>query len=257
MSIMFRRSSFLLKGALKRSFPKPNTPYVRYSSSSHSKSNAPFGNIELPALLLAGVTTLGTIYLITPKAAKREKVRSATQAAATPMTTVAADVADAEEKGLSASVNADGTVDVEGEDNSASIESEPSAPEEGAGAAQEEGSEEAGSHESAYNPDTGEINWDCSCLGGMAHGPCGEEFKAAFSCFVYSDADPKGIDCVEKFQLMQDCFRRYPETYADQLKAEDEAIEEETGEKRPEWNAAKADAIENTNTLPSSTETDK
>ena len=25
-----------------------------------------------------------------------------------------------------------------------------------------------------------EINWDCPCLGGMAHGPCGEEFKAAF-----------------------------------------------------------------------------
>lgn len=71
--------------------------------------------------------------------------------------------------------------------------------------------------ESAYNPDTGEINWDCPCLGGMAHGPCGEEFKEAFACFVYSEADPKGIDCVEKFQHMQDCFRKYPEHYAEQL----------------------------------------
>lgn len=62
-------------------------------------------------------------------------------------------------------------------------------------------------------------------LGGMADGPCGEEFKAAFSCFVYSDAEPKGIDCVEKFKGMQDCFRRYPEVYAKEL--EDDEEEEE------------------------------
>lgn len=77
--------------------------------------------------------------------------------------------------------------------------------------------EEEVKQESAYNPDTGEINWDCPCLGGMAHGPCGEEFKEAFACFVYSEAEPKGIDCVEKFQHMQDCFRKYPEHYAEQL----------------------------------------
>jgi len=29
---------------------------------------------------------------------------------------------------------------------------------------------EAG-QEGAFNPETGEINWDCPCLGGMAHGP--------------------------------------------------------------------------------------
>jgi hypothetical protein len=29
--------------------------------------------------------------------------------------------------------------------------------------------EEAG-QEAAFNPETGEINWDCPCLGGMAHG---------------------------------------------------------------------------------------
>ncbi|QLL32394.1 hypothetical protein HG536_0C05630 [Torulaspora globosa] len=78
--------------------------------------------------------------------------------------------------------------------------------------------------EGAYNPDTGEINWDCPCLGGMAHGPCGEEFKLAFSCFVFSEAEPKGIDCVEKFQGMQECFRKYPDYYAEQIKDEDEAV---------------------------------
>ena len=61
--------------------------------------------------------------------------------------------------------------------------------------------EEAG-RDGAFNPETGEINWDCPCLGGMAHGPCGEEFKTAFSCFVYSEADPKGMDCIEKFQYV-------------------------------------------------------
>lgn len=83
--------------------------------------------------------------------------------------------------------------------------------------------EEETKQESAYNPDTGEINWDCPCLGGMAHGPCGEEFKEAFSCFIYSEAEPKGIDCVEKFQGMQTCFRKHPEYYAEQLKDEEDA----------------------------------
>ena len=54
--------------------------------------------------------------------------------------------------------------------------------------------------EGAFNPETGEINWDCPCLGGMAHGPCGEDFKAAFSCFVYSNDEPKGMDCIEHFK---------------------------------------------------------
>ncbi|PHH83089.1 hypothetical protein CDD82_3624 [Ophiocordyceps australis] len=78
------------------------------------------------------------------------------------------------------------------------------------------------SQEGAFNPETGEINWDCPCLGGMAQGPCGEEFKTAFSCFVYSEADPKGMDCVEKFQGMQECFRKYPEVYGAELADEDE-----------------------------------
>ena len=62
--------------------------------------------------------------------------------------------------------------------------------------AQEAGEEAQG----AFNPETGEINWDCPCLGGMADGPCGEEFKTAFSCFVFSTSEPKGMDCIDKFQ---------------------------------------------------------
>ncbi|OBZ88874.1 Mitochondrial intermembrane space import and assembly protein 40 [Choanephora cucurbitarum] len=80
----------------------------------------------------------------------------------------------------------------------------------------------------AFNPETGEINWDCPCLGGMAQGPCGEQFKAAFSCFVYSEAEPKGLDCVEKFKDMQDCFRRHPDVYGDEIDDDDEEEEETT-----------------------------
>lgn len=78
----------------------------------------------------------------------------------------------------------------------------------GSGSETEAGSEAGGieglqaeaDQQGAFNPETGEINWDCPCLGGMATGPCGDEFKAAFSCFVYSQEEPKGMDCIDKFK---------------------------------------------------------
>lgn len=60
--------------------------------------------------------------------------------------------------------------------------------------------EEEAEGEGAFNPETGEINWDCPCLGGMAHGPCGPQFREAFSCFVYSKEEPKGVDCIDRFK---------------------------------------------------------
>lgn len=84
------------------------------------------------------------------------------------------------------------------------------------GVAGEEDSAEAGTGGGgAYDPVTGEINWDCPCLGGMAHGPCGPQFREAFSCFIHSEDEPKGINCVEKFKDMQNCFREHPEIYAE------------------------------------------
>lgn len=87
--------------------------------------------------------------------------------------------------------------------------------------------------EGAFNPVTGEINWDCPCLGGMAYGPCGEEFRAAFSCFVYSNEEPKGMECIDKFQGMQDCFRAHPEVYKGELE-DDEALDGELAQEREE-----------------------
>lgn len=100
-----------------------------------------------------------------------------------------------------------------------------------------EESEESTGQQSAYDPETGEINWDCPCLGGMAHGPCGEQFKLAFSCFVYSEAEPKGIDCVDKFKAMQDCFREHPDVYKDEIEDDEAAnaqFEKEEAEAKSE-----------------------
>lgn len=60
----------------------------------------------------------------------------------------------------------------------------------------------------------GSINWNCPCLGGMATGPCGLEFREAFSCFHYSNADPKGSNCLDAFTQMQSCMKQYPSLYA-------------------------------------------
>lgn len=61
--------------------------------------------------------------------------------------------------------------------------------------------------------ENGELNWNCPCLGGMATGPCGVEFRDAFTCFHYSDADPKGSDCLESFKKMSMCMSDYPGVY--------------------------------------------
>ncbi|CAG8731951.1 9324_t:CDS:2, partial [Acaulospora morrowiae] len=85
--------------------------------------------------------------------------------------------------------------------------------------------EEEESSQSAYNPETDEINWDCPCLGGMANGPCGEQFKVAFSCFVHSTAEPKGMDCLEAFKEMNNCFKEHPDVY--EIADDDDSEEED------------------------------
>ncbi|KAK6336970.1 Oxidoreductase [Orbilia javanica] len=99
--------------------------------------------------------------------------------------------------------------------------------------------EEAG-QQGAFNEETGEINWDCPCLGGMAHGPCGEEFREAFSCFVFSKEEPKGVDCIEKFKGMQTCFQKYPEIYG--AAPSDDEEEEEIDRKLAEMDQEKPEA---------------
>jgi len=85
-----------------------------------------------------------------------------------------------------------------------------------------------------YDPETagpifpdGNINWDCPCLGGAAYGPCGTEFRQAFSCFHFSKAEPKGTDCFPNFRDMHTCFSNYPDLYGSKEGEEDEDEEDE------------------------------
>ncbi|KAJ3637775.1 hypothetical protein MTP99_001207 [Tenebrio molitor] len=68
----------------------------------------------------------------------------------------------------------------------------------------------------------GDINWNCPCLGGMATGPCGVEFRNAFSCFHYSESEPKGSDCYDLFKTMQNCMQKYPTLYNKDLADDDD-----------------------------------
>ncbi|KAI8819434.1 uncharacterized protein EV422DRAFT_534734 [Fimicolochytrium jonesii] len=90
------------------------------------------------------------------------------------------------------------------------------------------------SQEDAYDPETGEINWDCPCLENMTKPPCGDSFKAAFSCFVYSKEEPKGSDCLEQFREMQKCFRDHPDIYGAELEDDDDDEEDEDEEEKEE-----------------------
>ncbi|CAD0083875.1 unnamed protein product [Aureobasidium vineae] len=94
-------------------------------------------------------------------------------------------------------------------------------PEDGALAGSPQDLEEEAGQQGAFNEETGEINWDCPCLGGMAHGPCGEQFREAFSCFVFSKEEPKGMDCIDKFKY--NCFREHPDVYGAELEDDVEA----------------------------------
>ncbi|XP_026276795.1 mitochondrial intermembrane space import and assembly protein 40-B [Frankliniella occidentalis] len=96
----------------------------------------------------------------------------------------------------------------------------------------------------------GEINWNCPCLGGMATGPCGVEFREAFQCFHYSSADPKGSDCVDLFKEMQGCMSQYPALY-DNKDGKDDDYEDGLGDNM-EMNVEKASAIEQQENQPSS-----
>ena len=73
----------------------------------------------------------------------------------------------------------------------------------------------------------GTINWGCPCLGGMPTGPCGIEFREAFTCFNVSEAQPKGSDCLDAFSTMQECFKKYPTLYGRGSDVDAESFDDE------------------------------
>ncbi|GAV52589.1 hypothetical protein ZYGR_0AG05800 [Zygosaccharomyces rouxii] len=217
----------MFRSIVSRGFPYRVVPLARasrgslkrYTSSSSSNFN---GGNNSKAITLGALVTLGSILFISPYNLKSLLPQRSANTQEFEKQPVEPEEPAAEEKPAESEEPA--------EPEQPAAEEKPAQPEQPkedppSQPSPEDNSDESeqGERATAYNPDTGVINWDCPCLGGMAHGPCGEEFKAAFSCFVYSEADPKGIDCIDKFQQMQDCFRRHPEHYAEQLKDEEEA----------------------------------
>ncbi|XP_075039795.1 mitochondrial intermembrane space import and assembly protein 40 isoform X1 [Mixophyes fleayi] len=90
----------------------------------------------------------------------------------------------------------------------------------------------------------GDINWNCPCLGGMASGPCGEQFKAAFSCFHYSEEEIKGSDCLDQFRGMQECMQKYPDLYPQE--DDDEVKKDQRGEESDPTEASPGEEEEGT-----------
>ncbi|KAL1513010.1 hypothetical protein ABEB36_002498 [Hypothenemus hampei] len=91
--------------------------------------------------------------------------------------------------------------------------------------------------------ENGEINWNCPCLGGMATGPCGVEFRNAFSCFHHSKADPKGSDCLDKFRTMQTCMQKFPSLYNKELADDDEMSSMAEAEQSLDANATEESSL--------------
>uniref|UniRef100_A0A2K5LSR1 Mitochondrial intermembrane space import and assembly protein 40 n=1 Tax=Cercocebus atys TaxID=9531 RepID=A0A2K5LSR1_CERAT len=92
------------------------------------------------------------------------------------------------------------------------------------------------------NTANGDINWNCPCLGRMTSGPCGEQFKSAFSCFHYSMEEIKGSDCVDRFRAMQECMQKYPDLYPQEDEDEEEEEEKQPAEQAEETAPTEATA---------------
>ena len=75
-------------------------------------------------------------------------------------------------------------------------------------------------------------------------GPCGVEFREAFSCFHYSEEEPKGKECLPKFADMQECMKQYPELYEEKKTDKEEEKEEEKEKEKAEEPKAEADGAE-------------
>ena len=44
----------------------------------------------------------------------------------------------------------------------------------------------------------------------LREGPCGPTFVDAFSCYIRSDHEEKGMDCLDDFKVFQECLKRHP-----------------------------------------------
>lgn len=55
---------------------------------------------------------------------------------------------------------------------------------------------------------------ECPCVAELRDGPCGEAFTEAFVCFIKSQAEEKGSDCVSPFIALQKCIQENKDAFA-------------------------------------------
>lgn len=47
----------------------------------------------------------------------------------------------------------------------------------------------------------------------MKDGSCGSQFLVVYECFLRSETNPQGSDCLDKFVAMHDCMKENPDEY--------------------------------------------
>lgn len=78
----------------------------------------------------------------------------------------------------------------------------------------------------AVDPITGNINWECPCMGENPTGICGELFKSAFRCYVkhYQNQADDGLplECITSFQRLTECQESHPQLNVTEVTPESE-----------------------------------
>ncbi|XP_057450890.1 mitochondrial intermembrane space import and assembly protein 40 homolog [Lotus japonicus] len=67
----------------------------------------------------------------------------------------------------------------------------------------------------------------CPCIADLRTGPCGSQFSEAFLCFLKSNSEEKGSDCVSPFVALQSCIKANPDAFSKDILGEDESTESE------------------------------
>ncbi|KFK27647.1 hypothetical protein AALP_AA8G410500 [Arabis alpina] len=58
---------------------------------------------------------------------------------------------------------------------------------------------------------------DCPCIADLRNGSCGSQFTEAFRCFLKSNAEEKGSDCVHPFVALQSCIKANPDAFSKEV----------------------------------------
>lgn len=67
----------------------------------------------------------------------------------------------------------------------------------------------------------------CPCVADLKSGPCGSSFVSAFTCFLKSQSEDKGVECIGPFQDMQHCMMKHPEAFADFIQPKQQSEEQQ------------------------------